>query len=90
LGIADPSCVKQYSQRDTTHREHAGEIQRAYGGPRDFVEVEADLSAWVDARAWTTGEGPKATFDGSVAWLRGRVLLPGVARDRRDPLVLDH
>src|SRR3954449_10174494 len=22
LGIADPSCVKQYSQRDTTHREH--------------------------------------------------------------------
>jgi hypothetical protein len=40
--------------------------------------VETDLSAWVDARAWTIGEGPKATFDGSVAWLRERrVLLPG-------------
>jgi TnpA family transposase len=79
LGIADPSCVKRYSQRDTTHREHAGEIQREYG-LRDFAEVEAELSAWVDARAWTTGEGPKATFDGAVAWLRERrVLLPGVS-----------
>jgi hypothetical protein len=71
--------VKQYSRRDTSHREHAGEIQREYG-LRDFAEVEADLSAWVDARAWTTGEGPKATFDGAVAWLRERrVLLPGVS-----------
>ena len=75
LVIADPSCLKQYSQRETTHREHAGEIQRDYG-LRDFPE----LSAWADARAWTTGEGPKATFDGAVAWLRERrVLLPGVS-----------
>lgn len=31
-------------------------------------------------RAWTTGDGPKALFDGAVVWLREhRVLLPGVS-----------
>ena len=71
--------LKQYSRRETTHREHAGEIQHA-SGLRDFSTVEADLARWLDARAWTTGEGPKALFDGSVAWLRERrVLLPGIS-----------
>ncbi|WUV16970.1 DUF4158 domain-containing protein [Streptomyces sp. NBC_01485] len=33
---------------------------------------------WLDARAWTTREGPKAIFDAAVGWLRERrVLLPG-------------
>jgi hypothetical protein len=79
LGIADPSCVKRYAQREPTHREHAGEIQRALG-LTDFAEVEAKLAAWVDTRAWVTGDGPKAIFVDSVAWLRERdVLLPGVS-----------
>lgn len=33
----------------------------------------------MDARAWTTGDGPKAIFLDAVRWLRERdVLLPGV------------
>ncbi len=31
LRIADPSCVKKYAQREPTHREHAGKIQKALG-----------------------------------------------------------
>lgn len=78
LGIADPSCVKRYTERRTTRFEHADEIKRAYG-LRDFAEAEGELTAWMDPRAWTTGDGPKAIFTDAVAWLRGRcVLLPGV------------
>ncbi|MGH3755630.1 MAG: DUF4158 domain-containing protein [Pseudonocardiaceae bacterium] len=78
LGIDDPSCLKRYSQREPTHREHAGGIARVFE-LRDFSEVEAELTAWVDARAWTSGDGPKAIFDGAARWLRQeKVLLPGV------------
>jgi hypothetical protein len=35
--------------------------------------------AWVAARSWTSGDGPKAIFIDGVGWLRERkVLLPGV------------
>ena len=79
LGIADPSCVKRYAQREPTHREHAGEIQRVLR-LRDFAQVEAELTTWVDTRAWVTGDGPKAIFADAVGWLRERdVLLPGVS-----------
>ena len=78
LDIADPSCVKDYRVRETTRLEHATQIRDAYG----FVEftAEADeLARWVDDRAWTTGDGPKALFDGAVVWLREHwVLLRGV------------
>jgi len=80
LGIADPSCIKLYGQRDGTARTHAAEIERA-GGWVDFAEVEPDLAQWIAARAFTTGEGPKALFDAAVAELRARpVLMPGVHR----------
>jgi hypothetical protein len=50
-------------------------------GWRDFAEVSAELGEWLDARAWTTGDGPKALFDVAAAWLRERrVLLPGASR----------
>jgi hypothetical protein len=78
LRIADLSCVKRYTERRTTRFEHANEIKRAYG-LRDFAAAEGELTAWVDARAWTTGDGPKAIFTDAVGWLRERnILLPGV------------
>jgi TnpA family transposase len=80
LLIADPSCVKKYAQREPTHREHAGKIQKALG-LKDFTQVEAELSGYVGKRAWVTGDGPKAIFFDAVGWLRERdVLLPGVSR----------
>ena len=50
-------------------------IRRRYGY-RDFTEATGEIEAWVDARAWTTGDGPKALFDASVAWLRERQIEP--------------
>jgi hypothetical protein len=78
LGIADPSCVARYMERRTTRFEHAEEIKRARG-LRDFTEVTRKFEEWVDARAWTTSDGPKAIFNDAIGWLLERdVLLPGV------------
>jgi hypothetical protein len=78
LTVSDPSCVKRYTERRATRFEHAEEI-RGVLGLRDFAEAEPELTAWVDARGWTTGDGPKAIFTDAVAWLLDRrVLLPGV------------
>lgn len=78
LEISDPGCVKRYTERRTTRFEHADEIRAAYG-LREFDQVDKELREWVDARAWTTGDGPKAIFLDAVRWLRERgVLLPGV------------
>ncbi|WP_405755688.1 DUF4158 domain-containing protein [Streptomyces sp. NBC_01411] len=80
LEIEGPSCLREYGERDGTARSHAGEIQEA-GGWKDFAEVSAELGEWLDARAWTTGNGPKASFDAAAGWLRERrVLLPGASR----------
>jgi hypothetical protein len=79
LAVVDASCVKRYTERDKTRLDHAWEIQHAFG-LRDFAAARAELSEWVDARAWTTGDGPKAIFTAAVIWLRERnVLLPGVS-----------
>jgi len=79
LAIADASCLKAYAGRAKTRLEHQWEIGREYGY-RDFASAEAELSRWIGDRAWTTGEGPRLLFSGSVAWLRERrVLLPGVS-----------
>ncbi|OWA24312.1 Tn3 family transposase [Streptomyces sp. CS057] len=78
LGIGDVSVLKAYGERENTRLEHVRELRRVLEY-EEFAEAEADLRVWVDARAWTTGEGPKALFDAAVGQLRERrVLLPGV------------
>src|SRR6266545_6819943 len=73
-----PASMATYTQREKTRLEHQWEIAREVGY-RDFVDAEAELAVWVDDRAWTTGEGAVAVFNGAVGWLRERkVLLPGV------------
>ena len=81
LAITDPDCLARYARREQTHREHAGEIQRAYGY-RDFSErtAKAELSVWLDARAWMTAERPSVLFDLATARLiDAKVLLPGAS-----------
>ncbi|MBC9713484.1 Tn3 family transposase [Streptomyces sp. TRM66268-LWL] len=78
LGIKDSSVLKAYGERENTRPDHVRELRRVLEYT-EFAEAEAELRVWVDARAWTTGEGPKALFDAAVGWLRERrVLLPGV------------
>lgn len=41
--------------------------------------MEAEFTAWVDARAWNTGDGARHIFTDGMMWLRtGKVLLPRV------------
>lgn len=78
VGVADPSIVKRYTERRTTRFEHQAEIASA-GGWRDFADAPTELPSWIEDPVWTTSDGPKVLFDGSVAWLRERrVLRPGV------------
>lgn len=78
LGIDDPGCLSEYAAREKTRLEHAWEIQNECGFC-DFAMEEGALRACLEAQVWTTTDGPKALFDGAVAWLRRRaVLLPGV------------
>jgi Domain of unknown function (DUF4158) len=74
----DPSVVRRYLERRRTRFEHAEEI-KAFEGLRDFAAVSGELEQWAIARAWMTGDGPRAIFTEAVGWLRERdVLLPGV------------
>ncbi|MGH3119415.1 MAG: DUF4158 domain-containing protein, partial [Streptosporangiaceae bacterium] len=78
LGVADPSCVKKYTERTKTRFDHQWEIRRECD-LKEFAAVEAEVREWVAARSWTSGDGPKAIFADAVRWLRERdVLLPGV------------
>jgi hypothetical protein len=82
MGVAY-SHPMQLASVGTSERKPALSPGRARRGfdleYEEFAEAEADLRTWVDARAWTTGEGPKALFDAAVGQLRERrVLLPGV------------
>lgn len=79
LGMADSACVTRYDSQDT-QRDHAAEIQRAYGyrafpDPREVFP----LVRWLYTRAWLSAERPSVLFDLATARLVERkVLLPGV------------
>ncbi len=78
LGVEDPSRVKLYTERRETPFDHQRDIRRVYGW-KDFASAEDEFAQWVEARSWTSGDGPKAIFNDGVGWLRERkVLLPGV------------
>ncbi|HEY6798466.1 MAG TPA: Tn3 family transposase [Kineosporiaceae bacterium] len=78
VGAADPSCVKQYTERDKTRLEHQWEICQEYGYV-SFAAAQEQVASWLTDRSWTTGDGPKALFDAAVGWMRDRrVLLPGI------------
>ncbi len=67
-------------ERDATHREHAGEIQRI-SGYRDFNDHPQyfRLTRWIYLRSWLSAERPSILFDLATSWLvRNKVLLPGV------------
>ncbi len=79
LGIADAGVLAAYASRDATNREHAGEIQTAYGYT-DFADpdAQADLRDWLTARTALGSERPGMLFDLATAQLLERkVLLPG-------------
>ena len=78
LEVRKPAAVRDYLAREMTRFEHRWEIREADGW-REFAEAADELTRWVDRRAWTTGDGRKAVFDGAVGWLRQRrVLLPAL------------
>src|SRR6266480_5796340 len=76
LGITDVSCLSRYLVRETTHREHAGEIQRFYKY-QDFTDQPAhfQLVRWLYTRAWLTAERPSVLFDLATARLVERKIL---------------
>jgi hypothetical protein len=59
LDVADASVLKAYGERENTGLEHVRELRRVLEY-KESAEAEAGLRTWVDARARTTGEGPKA------------------------------
>jgi hypothetical protein len=80
MGISDPFCLAHYRKRSTTHREHAGEIQRQLGY-RDFSDRAEHfrLIRWLYTRAWLSAERPIVLFDLATArMVERKILLPGV------------
>ena len=81
IGVEDPSCLARYLERDSTHREHAEEIQRRYGY-EDFHDSSQKFGflRWLYARAWLSGERPTVLLDlATVRLVESKVLLPGVS-----------
>lgn len=78
LGIDDPSCIKEYAERQPTQYEHLVEIRDLLKF-RDFTEAEEEVVRFVASRAAKTRDSRRELFDRAVLWLvEQRVLLPGI------------
>lgn len=65
LGVADPSNVKHYLDREKMRLDHHWEIKRIDGWS-DFRRTAMSCPGGLITGAWTTGAGPKA-FEEEVA-----------------------
>jgi hypothetical protein len=75
--VVHPYAVADDAGTVPSLAEHQDEIKEAYG-LKEFTGAEATVEAWVDARAWTTGDGPRTIFYDAVPWLRrGRAAASG-------------
>ena len=80
LSICNAGSLKNYSQRETTRREHTTLIRKRYCY-REFNDPPWSfrLSRLLYSRAWISNERPGLMFNVAVDWLiKNKVLLPGI------------
>ena len=80
LGIGDPSVFEEYA-RGEVRWDHQAEIRRRYN-LREFSDqpTQAELTEWLQARAWIGAESHRVLFDRAVEHLiSSKVLLPGAS-----------
>jgi Domain of unknown function (DUF4158) len=78
LDIDTIDQLSRYNERRSTRFEHQDEIRVALGLTDFSAQVEA-FTVWLDALAFTTGDGPHALFAAAVDYLRGHRVLPELA-----------
>lgn len=81
LKIPDPACIAQYMERQTTHWEHANEIQKRLGY-KDFHSHPGyfRLVRWLYSKVWLNDERPSVLFDLATSRLiHQKILLPGAS-----------
>ncbi len=80
LNITNIDILSDYSQRETTRREHTALIRNQYGY-REFVwPWSFRLSRLLSSRSWISNERPSLLYDLATGWLvQHKILLPGAS-----------
>ena len=81
LSIKEIDSLPRYLERETTSREHAGEIKKLYDYEDFGTQPQLGrLLRWLYERTWLSAERPSVLFDLTTARLVERkILLPGVS-----------